>query len=93
MLITTPEVAAKLGYSLSYFRKRWRRWRRELGFPAPSIGFKWETDAIDTWLRERSARRPDAIDRTAPERSPPGRPRSLDVDTRQRQANRQLDRA
>ena len=61
MLIPAAQVATKLGYSLSYFRKRWRRWQRISGFPAPVVGFKWESDRIEAWIH-RNPRQPEAME-------------------------------
>ena len=90
MLIPATEVARKCGYSLSYFRKRWRRWRRESGFPEPAVGFKWESTLIDAWLQRNKP--PEAMELEAP--PPRRRPRLVeDEAARQRRAHRDFDRA
>ena len=89
MLLTRAEVAAKLGYSRWFFSRNWRTWRREIGFPGPVVGSRWDDRTLDDWIRARGAE-PAKPEPPAPPRG--GRPRLLDDDARQRQANRDLDR-
>lgn len=48
-LLTTAQVAEKLGYTTGWFYRN-RKMLRGLGFPEPVLGTRYDDRAIDQWL-------------------------------------------
>lgn len=67
------EAAAAVGLSYERFRKVWRGWVAELGFPAPLWGVTWDAVAIEAWKARRSARQLEAAAAAAPASNPDDR--------------------
>jgi predicted DNA-binding transcriptional regulator AlpA len=51
-LLTAPQVAAALGYKLSWFHRHRASLVAERAFPAPiaGCGMRWDPRAIESWL-------------------------------------------
>ena len=87
MLITSEETAALIGVSLDHFRRSWRDWTLDRGFPrpaSPSRRFKWIREDVEAWMVRQS--RPEAMEVAPP---PATEPTSAE---RQRTAVRNIER-
>ena len=51
------EAARAVGLTYEAFRKRWKRLRRENGFPSPFLEhpYAWRAEAIEAWKANREA--------------------------------------
>ncbi len=59
LVLTTAEVAARLGMSVPTFHRRQAALKREHGFPGPvpGLGHRYDPEAIRAWLARK--RQPD----------------------------------
>ena len=57
MILGMSQTAAAIGLSYERFRKVRRALIACEDFPAPVIGCRWEAEAVQAWVRARSARR------------------------------------
>jgi hypothetical protein len=86
-MLKIEDVAKLLEYTPDHVRRSWRKWVRDVGFPMPLVGLRWEAASIEAWRRRRAE--------PPPPPPPRGRPqaRAQTDEDRRRQAEQNLDRA
>lgn len=62
-LVPMAGVANRLAVHYDTFRKGWRAWVRDLGFPAPVAlrPYRWNPASLDAWTERREAANRDGV--------------------------------